>query len=50
MLPKYTTDNRGTWYFTLEQVEELQEFRKNLKWGAMAKFNAKHYWSKKGKG
>lgn len=46
-LPQYTTDNRGTWYFTPEQVKQLQEFRKNLKWGEMAEFNSKYYWSKK---
>lgn len=46
-LPQYTTDNRGTWFFTLEQVNELQTFRKNIKWGQMAEFNSKYYWSKK---
>lgn len=46
-LPQYTTDNRGTWFFNLEQVNELQNFRQNLKWGQMAEFNSKYYWSKK---
>lgn len=46
-LPVYNTDGRGTWLFTLEQVKELQTFRKNLKWGEMAEFNSKYYWSKK---
>lgn len=46
-LPQYKTDNRGTWYFTIEQVGQLQNFRKNLKWGQMSDFNSKYYWSKK---
>jgi len=46
-LPQYVTDNRGTWYFTFDQVTQLQDFRKCLKWGAMAEFNSKYYWSKK---
>lgn len=46
-LPDYSTDNRGTWFFTLEQINQLQEFRKNLKWGEMAEFNSRYYWSKK---
>lgn len=46
-LPAYTTDSKGTWYFKLEQVTELQNFRKNLKWGQMSDFNSKYYWSKK---
>ena len=46
-LPKYTTDRRGTWFFTLEQINELQNFRQNLKWGTMAEFNSRYYWSKK---
>lgn len=46
-LPAYTTDSKGTWYFKLEQVTELQNFRKNLKWGDMSDFNSKYYWSKK---
>ena len=46
-LPTYTTDSKGTWYFKLEQVTELQNFRKNLKWGQMSDFNSKYYWSKK---
>ena len=40
----------GTWFFTLEQVNELQNFRQNLKWGQMADFNSKYYWSKKKEG
>lgn len=47
-LPQYTTDNRGTWFFTLDQISQLQDFRENLKWGQMAEFNSKYYWSKKG--
>lgn len=46
-LPIYTTDNRGTWYFNDEQVSQLLNFKKNLKWGQMSKFNSKYYWSKK---
>ena len=46
-LPQYVTDNRGTWFFTPEQITELQDFRKNLKWGEMADFNSKYYWSKR---
>ncbi len=46
-LPIYTTDNRGTWFFTMEQVNQLQEFRQNLKWGEMAEFNSKYYWGKR---
>lgn len=46
-LPQYTTDKKGTWFFTLEQVKELNNFRNNLKWGQMSEFNQKYYWSKK---
>lgn len=46
-LPTYITDTRGTWHFTLEQVSELRNFKKNIKWGQMAEFNSKYYWSKK---
>lgn len=46
-LPAYTTDTRGTWHFTLEQVSQLRDFKKNIKWGQMAEFNSKYYWSKK---
>lgn len=46
-LPAYGVSTKGTWYFTIEQVKELQNFRKNLKWGQMAKFNSEYYWSKK---
>ena len=46
-MPQYTTDNKGTWYFKHEQILELQNFRKKLKWGQMSKFNEKYYWSKK---
>lgn len=46
-LPAYIKDSKGTWYFKLEQIPELQNFRKNLKWGQMSEFNSKYYWSKK---
>lgn len=46
-LPIYSRDTRGTWYFTNEQVKQLINFKKNLKWGQMANFNSKYYWSKK---
>lgn len=46
-LPDYTTDARGTWHFKIEQVQQLQSFKKNMKWGEMAEFNSKYYWSKK---
>ena len=46
-LPKFTTDKKGTWFFTYEQIGQLQNFRKNLKWGQMSEFNSKYYWSKK---
>lgn len=47
-LPQYTTDNRGTWFFTYPQVNQLREFRKHLKWGQMSKFNCRYYNKKKG--
>lgn len=46
-LPIYSKDNRGTWYFSREQVNQLINFKKNLKWGQMSDFNSKYYWSKK---
>lgn len=46
-LPEYSTDNRGTWFFTMEQINQLQQFRQSLKWGEMAEFNSQYYWSKK---
>lgn len=46
-LPQFTKDNRGTWIFEENQVNELFEFRKNIKRGQMADFNERYYWSKK---
>ena len=46
-LPQYQTDKRGTWYFNSEQIKQLQDFRKNLKWGRMSNLNSKYYWSNK---
>lgn len=46
-LPSYVTDTRGTWYFNLNDIKQLHEFRKNLKWGQMSEFNKKYYWTKK---
>ena len=46
-LPNFThLDNTKTKYFTETDITQLQQFRKTLKWGEMAKFNAKHHWSK----
>lgn len=50
-LPEYTTDNRGTKFFTLEQVQELRAFQQNLKTiyrGCMSEFNATYQWGKRG--
>ena len=48
-LPDYSTDGRGTWYFKMSQIKQLQDFRINLKWGEMAEFNSKYYWGRKGR-
>lgn len=46
-LPAYVTNNKGTWFFNLQDVQSLIQFKKNLKWGQMSDFNSKYYWSKK---
>ena len=50
-LPKYTTDNRGTKFFTMEAVQELAQFKKDLQTkyrGCMATFNAIYNWGQRG--
>lgn len=51
-LPEYTRDNRGTRFFTMQAVQELQQFKIDLHTkyrGCMAKFNAVHQWGARGK-
>lgn len=52
-LPPYTTDGRGTKFFTDEALDELVEFKDELEnghWrGCMAEFNANYQWGKRGK-
>lgn len=51
-LPEYTTDNRGTKFFTMEQVQELVTFRDKLHneyRGCMAEFNSYYQWGQRGK-
>lgn len=52
-LPQYTVDSKGTRYFTMEAVQELQEFYKELQkggkyYGCMAEFNAYYQWGRRG--
>ena len=50
-LPEYTTDNRGTKFFTMEAIQQLQEFKDKLQGeyrGVMAEFNAYWQWGQRG--
>lgn len=50
-LPEYTTDNRGTRFFTMEQIQELHQFQIDLRSkyrGIMADFNAVNQWGQRG--
>lgn len=50
-LPTYTTDNRGTRFFTMEDVAVLEQFKKDLQGkyrGCMAEFNAYYQWGNRG--
>lgn len=50
-LPEYTTDNRGTKFFTMEAVQELANIKVLMSTtykGCMADFNAIYQWGKRG--
>ena len=50
-LPKYTTDNRGTKFFTMSAVQELVKIKELMSTkyrGCMADFNAAYQWGKRG--
>lgn len=50
-LPKYTTDNRGTKFFTMEDIQQLEDFKQKLQTeyrGCMAEFNAHWQWGQRG--
>ena len=50
-LPEYTTDNRGTKFFTMEAVQELTNIKELMSTtykGCMADFNAVYQWGKRG--
>lgn len=50
-LPDYTVGNHGTKMFTIEQVQELQEAKIQLRTtyrGCMAEFNAIYNWGNRG--
>lgn len=52
ILPEYTTDNRGTKFFTIEAIQALQGLKDKLQGeykGCMADFNAYWQWGKRGK-
>lgn len=46
-LPAYIPDSRGTWYFKTSQLNDLINFRNNLKRGEMSTFHKQYYWKKK---
>ena len=50
-LPEYTTDNRGTRFFTMLAIQQLEDFKNKLKTeyrGCMADFNAVTQWGQRG--
>ena len=50
-LPKYTTDNRGTKFFTIQDIQHLEDFKCKLQTeyrGCMADFNAVNQWGQRG--
>ena len=50
-LPTYTTDNRGTRFFTMSAVQELVKIKNLMSTeyrGCMADFNAAYQWGKRG--
>jgi hypothetical protein len=50
-LPTYTTDNRGTRFFTMEAIQQLEDFKNKLQSeykGCMAEFNAYYQWGRRG--
>ena len=51
VLPTPIKDNRGTMFFTMEQIQELHKFQTELRTiyrGAMAEFNAAYQWGQRG--
>lgn len=50
-LPEYSTDNRGTKYFTIDSVAALKVFKHDLQFkyrGIMSEFNANYQWGQRG--
>lgn len=50
-LPLYTTDNRGTRFFTMADIAILEQFKQDLQgkyYGVMAEFNADYQWGQRG--
>lgn len=50
-LPEYTTDNRGTKFFTMQAIQQLEDFKSKLKTdyrGCMSTFNATYQWGQRG--
>lgn len=50
-LPKYTENKRGTKFFTMSQVQELQDIRQKMSTkyrGCMAEYNAAYQWGRRG--
>ncbi len=51
-LPEYVRDSRGTRFFTMDAIQELEKFKRDLQScyrGCMAEFNAYWQWGKRGK-
>lgn len=50
-LPSYTVDTRGTKFFTMSAIQQLEDFKTKLKTeyrGCMAEFNASYQWGQRG--
>lgn len=50
-LPSYTTNSKGTKFFTMEAIQDLSQFQTDLKTkyrGCMAEFNAVYQWGRRG--
>lgn len=48
-IPRRDLDHKGTRFFTMEQVEQLINFRNNLPRGALSFYNKEKSWGERGK-
>lgn len=51
VLPKYTIDSRGTKFFTMQAIQQLEDFKQKLQAeyrGCMSDYNAVTQWGQRG--